>query len=142
MFYLFYQLSNGLISQKGHSVTYPIPLPSFGIIKLTSEEFNTTDFSMSYIENSTIVSKPLKPEGFYEWNSDTKQWEIDLDAAKKDVLAKRDALLYASDWTQIPNGPLTEQQMQEWAVYRQELRDITNQAGYPTNVVFPVAPTV
>lgn len=32
-------------------------------------------------------------------------------------------LLNGSDWTQIPNNPLTPEYSAEWAVYRQELRD-------------------
>ena len=31
--------------------------------------------------------------------------------------------LDGSDWTQIPNNPLTAEYSAEWAVYRQELRD-------------------
>lgn len=31
-----------------------------------------------------------------------------------------------SDWTQIPNNPLTPEYSAEWAVYRQELRDFMN----------------
>jgi hypothetical protein len=31
--------------------------------------------------------------------------------------------LQASDWTQIPNNPLTPEYSAEWATYRQELRD-------------------
>ena len=57
-----------------------------------------------------------------------------------EVKVKRDALLYASDWTQIPNNPLSTEQQQLWVVYRQELRDVTTQAGYPFNVVWPTAP--
>lgn len=35
----------------------------------------------------------------------------------------RDALLVASDWTQIPDSPLTDAQRAAWATYRQALRD-------------------
>lgn len=56
------------------------------------------------------------------------------------VKAKRDELLYASDWTQIPNNPLTTQAQEAWATYRQELRDVTTQSGYPFDVTFPIAP--
>jgi hypothetical protein len=31
--------------------------------------------------------------------------------------------LNESDWTQIPNNPLTVEYSAEWAVYRQQLRD-------------------
>jgi hypothetical protein len=33
------------------------------------------------------------------------------------------SFLQDSDWTQIPNNPLTAEYSAEWAVYRQELRD-------------------
>ena len=35
----------------------------------------------------------------------------------------RDRLLADSDWTQMPDSPLADQQKQAWAVYRQALRD-------------------
>jgi len=36
---------------------------------------------------------------------------------------QRDRLLAASDWTQMPDSPLTDEQSQAWAEYRQALRD-------------------
>jgi hypothetical protein len=42
-----------------------------------------------------------------------------------------------SDWTQIPNNPLTPEYSAEWAVYRQSLRDFmatwepSNEADLP-----------
>jgi len=35
----------------------------------------------------------------------------------------RASLLAASDWTQMPDSPLTAEQRQAWADYRQALRD-------------------
>jgi len=35
----------------------------------------------------------------------------------------RNGLLDASDWTQTLDAPLTDQQRQAWAAYRQQLRD-------------------
>jgi IS1 family transposase len=42
------------------------------------------------------------------------------------VTTKRDEKLQASDWTQLPDVPLTAEQKAEWATYRQELRDYIN----------------
>lgn len=56
------------------------------------------------------------------------------------VLGRRGAELTTSDWTQLPDVPLTQEKRNEWAAYRQALRDITNQAGFPTTVVWPAAP--
>ena len=37
---------------------------------------------------------------------------------------KRNARLKTSDWTQMPDSPLTDNKKQEWATYRQQLRDL------------------
>jgi hypothetical protein len=61
-----------------------------------------------------------------------------LQAAKvKEARAKRSALLAASDWTQVIDAPVDQA---TWAVYRQALRDITAQAGFPETINWPVAP--
>ncbi|MBN2740057.1 MAG: phage tail assembly chaperone [Rhodobacteraceae bacterium] len=47
--------------------------------------------------------------------------------------AKRDAALAASDWTQIPDSPLTDVEKAAWAIYRQALRDLPEDgAAWPT----------
>tara|TARA_Y100000385_G_scaffold258402_1_gene286386 strand:- start:328 stop:582 length:255 start_codon:yes stop_codon:yes gene_type:complete len=38
---------------------------------------------------------------------------------------ERDRLLAESDWTQMPDSPLTDSQKTSWATYRQSLRDMT-----------------
>jgi hypothetical protein len=93
-----------------------------------------------YIENGEPVEIPAQPKTWYEFNYDTKEWQANQDLAAIDILEKRKRLLIDSDWTQLPNGPLTSEQQTAWATYRQALRDITEQAGYPLNVVWPVAP--
>jgi hypothetical protein len=55
-----------------------------------------------------------------------------------DIRAQRNALLSACDWTQVADAPVDQA---AWAVYRQELRDIPDQPGFPANVVWPVAPS-
>lgn len=50
------------------------------------------------------------------------------------------AKLQASDWTQLPDAPLGTEKKTEWVGYRQELRDLTAQEGFPWEVVWPEAP--
>ena len=47
----------------------------------------------------------------------------------------RDLALRASDWTQLPDAPLTEPQRTAWRAYRQQLRDLPTSA-----TTWPVAP--
>lgn len=65
----------------------------------------------------------------------------DYEQMAADVRAKRDALLAASDYTQATDYPSTYAARTAWAEYRQQLRDVTKQAGFPASVVWPVPPT-
>jgi hypothetical protein len=61
----------------------------------------------------------------------------DTEAEANAARAQRNALLAASDWTQLADAPVDDL---AWAVYRQELRDVPNQAGFPLTIVWPVQP--
>ena len=66
------------------------------------------------------------------------EWEAGADdRAAEAVRAERDSLLVASDWTQIADAPVDQA---AWATYRQALRDITTQSGFPHEVVWPTKP--
>jgi len=54
------------------------------------------------------------------------------------VRTQRNQLLKDSDWTQTKDSPDAVDVL--WQPYRQALRDITIQAGFPLNVVFPTPP--
>ena len=54
------------------------------------------------------------------------------------IRGERDALLAATDWTQLPDVP--EATREAYAVYRQALRDIPQQSGFPDVVEWPIKP--
>lgn len=68
---------------------------------------------------------------------------IKVDAAKAaekksaQARSERDQLLSASDWTQVADAPVDQA---AWAAYRQSLRDVPQQAGFPSNVTWPSKP--
>lgn len=98
------------------------------------------DDAAFYMENGTPVAIPPKPASYDVFDYTTKQWVQSTDLATSVALLKRQRILYASDWTQIPNNPLPTAKQTEWATYRQALRDITQQAGYPFNILWPTPP--
>ena len=51
--------------------------------------------------------------------------------------SERDRLLKESDWTQVPDAPVDHQ---AWAEYRQALRDVPQQTGFPTDINWPTKP--
>jgi hypothetical protein len=65
-------------------------------------------------------------------------YQAGLDAeAAKGIRAERNRLLSESDWTQVLDAPVDQD---AWATYRQALRDITSQEGFPHSVVWPTKP--
>ena len=66
-----------------------------------------------------------------------------FDRAMSDLRQRRNTLLSASDWTQLPDTTLTTAEKTAWMNYRTELRNITD--GLKTvedvnGVSFPVKP--
>ena len=52
---------------------------------------------------------------------------------------ERNTLLNESDWTVLSDNSLTEEQKTEATTYRQALRDLPTQNGFP-NIAFPTKP--
>lgn len=76
----------------------------------------------------------------------TKYSVVDMDAdaiAAKDasqatsVRSQRTQMLKDSDWTQVADSPADKV---VWAAYRQALRDVTAQSGFPWTITWPDAP--
>lgn len=61
--------------------------------------------------------------------------------ATSEMRQRRDGALQESDWTQIPDAPLTEAQKTEWQTYRQQLRDLPANTEDPRNVAWPTKPS-
>jgi|TARA_R110000824_G_scaffold44741_1_gene129980 hypothetical protein len=51
--------------------------------------------------------------------------------------AERDAKLTESDWTQVADATVDQA---TWATYRQSLRDVPEQAGFPSTIAWPTSP--
>ena len=54
--------------------------------------------------------------------------------------SQRDALIAATDYLMATDYPLTDEKRQELTVYRQALRDVPEQSGFPTEIAWPVKP--
>lgn len=76
----------------------------------------------------------------------TKYSVADMEQDAKDALdaqqaasqrAYRNTLLSDCDWTQLQDAPGNQQ---AWANYRQALRDVTKQTGFPWDIQWPEKP--
>ena len=60
------------------------------------------------------------------------------EAEEQAIRSKRNAMLAASDWTQLPDAATDKA---AWAAYRHALRNVTRQTGFPFAIEWPKAPT-
>jgi hypothetical protein len=70
---------------------------------------------------------------------DATEAELQFRTQRKsdEVRKQRNELLATSDWTQLADAPVDAS---VWATYRQQLRDVPGQSGFPWQVEWPVAP--
>ena len=76
-----------------------------------------------HLEWSVVEKTPEEKQNYYN-------------ASSARVRAKRNQLLSDSDWMALSDNTMTP----EWASYRQALRDITSQEGFPYSVTWPTKP--
>ena len=66
--------------------------------------------------------------------------EIKISKLASRIRQERDTLLQETDFTQLEDAPIPVTKKQAYKEYRQALRDITLQEGFPENVIFPEKP--
>mgnify|MGYP001193246169 CR=1 FL=1 len=113
---------------------------------------------LTFVENAVQVSAP---DGAAAWEADVYTlvvpWQDDLydmvesryggwldhakdkayEHAAAEIRERRDALLLNCDWTQAQDVPITNDARNAWREYRQALRDIPEQPGFPWDVTWP-----
>ena len=90
------------------------------------------------------IQVPLTPEEIAQRQDADAAWNAGaFDRAMADLRSKRDRLLASCDYTVLQDSTYTDEQVAEWVIYRQALRDITNNLTTVADVeavVFPTKP--
>lgn len=150
------KIENGLpvgdVQYWGGVLTYNAEIPE--IAEPTDEELAQYGYGRIEYQNPPIQQNLKRIEsngigaldnGHYQnlWlvrDATAEEAQAETDEAVEQVTEQRLLLLRQSDWTQLADVPLSAEKKAEWNTYRQALRDITLQEGYPFNVVFPTEP--
>jgi len=119
-------------------------------------EIKQSDLPSGIVIVNQALDIPVAPEGFKieeqtpvliagKWyrsygvvSISEEQLENIRHAKASSVRAKRNQLLAECDWTQFKD--ISESVSTLWAPYRQALRDITDQPGFPFSVKWPRSP--
>jgi len=82
-----------------------------------------------YTDDEGVTHTAAEQEAAYVQRIDDEQ--------AKAVRADRDKRLAETDWTQVADAPVDQE---AWATYRQALRDVPEQNGFPWDVSWPTKP--
>lgn len=105
------------------------------------------DEGRNRMDLQTMELVPYQPpspaaDEWQTWSWDAGEWawvSVPTEAAlARDARSERDRLLLACDWTQLADVPQTTREL--WEPYRQLLRDITDQSGFPAVIDWPDTP--
>ena len=123
--------------------SFPLPLSPDGHPELGLYKLKETIVPETTRYQAVEEVMPVLVDG--QW---TQQWniiEFSEEEKKATTAAKsrtaredRNMRLADCDWTQLPDAPVDHA---EWAAYRQALRDVTSQPGFPWEVVWPEQPS-
>jgi hypothetical protein len=90
------------------------------------------------VSTGEIVQIPYTTEEQAEYDIKKAAWAAGADTRKAvEVRSERNAKLAATDWTQVAD---TTADKTAWATYRQALRNVPTQAGFPWTIEWPEAP--
>jgi hypothetical protein len=112
-------------------------LAEFGVVTVVVTGRPSVDYTKT-------VSEALPTFTDNQW---TQTWIV-TDASAEEIAERtddqaasvrndRNQRLSACDWTQLPDAPVDQA---AWATYRQALRDVTAQVGFPWTIVWPEQP--
>ena len=122
----------------------PAPAPS-GEYRVVSRNGVTQDANGNWVEAYTerdMFSDYTTEEGVTVTKAEQEQAYTARknEEAATAVRAERDKLLASCDWMAIKAFEAGSTLSAEWATYRQALRDITGQEGFPLDVTYPDKP--
>ena len=94
-------------------------------------------------KNERWIIRPPRPTVYFNWDNSLEEWVFDTERFLFDIRVERDKFLRGSDWTQMPDSPLSAADKEAWATYRQQLRDFPATITTETTLeelVWPTAP--
>jgi hypothetical protein len=130
-------LTESIINEFGGDVVFEGPQVTGGTVYQYSQQAGVeqidgrwyTKYILGPVFTDTAESTAVQQETAYKILKDAEQTKV--------IRTQRDQLLKDSDWTQVADAPVDKQ---AWATYRQALRDVTQQSGFPWTINWPAKP--
>lgn len=103
-------------------------------------------------EMRELIRRFAQEEGYREKRGEDLSWSVEKipekteaekrEEAEKSVREKRDSLISETDYLLASDYPISAEDLEAVKVYRQALRDVPQQEGFPFDVVWPDPPVI
>ena len=140
---------NALYSHQGQE---PQPLPHeiswndgsrmvyrTGAESFTEEEIEKAGYTGPYVRPEHNPNDPR--DGMLSWDSENLEYVVthfEDHMFMTELKRQRNKILQDTDWTQMPDSPLSDENKQKWANFRQALRDFPSTVEDPKNTSLPL----
>jgi hypothetical protein len=94
------------------------------------------DAEPSYNEDTHSINESYVYELDNKWHKTKTVVQLSEGVAARNIRRTRDSLIAQTDWLGASDVTMST----EWSTYRQALRDIPQQSGFPFNVTYPTNP--
>ena len=111
-------------------------------IELTEKMTDSGDIENLYRWDEYIITVKWRDNLVSQISANKSEWvSMIKDCYARELASKirekRDKLLHDTDWIMYTDSPVDSETKAKYAEYRQALRDIPQQDGFPFNVVYP-----
>ena len=133
------QLTEALINDFGADVVFEGPQAAGGTVYQYSQRDGVESIDGKWY--TKYVLGPIFTDGETTAAEQQAAYQAAKDSDQaKSVRATRDSKLAESDWRVIKAAETATTLDSAWATYRQALRDVTSQSGFPWTITWPDAP--
>ena len=136
-----YPYTIGMLRKDHFNVSFPKSIDDetlavFGMVRVTPTPRPAEDHRKDF----SVIAEQINGAWVEKWvatNASAEEIAERTSNQERNVRAERDRLLADCDWTQVANAPVDAS---AWATYRQALRDVPLQNGFPHEVTWPEKP--
>ena len=133
--------SVGQLRRDNPQTSFPKRIPDgllaeWGVYPVAKTEKPDVDHTKSVTEGTPVLKGDTWTQVWEVTDATAEEVAERTESQARYVRSKRDDMIADTDWMALSDNTLTD----AWATYRQSLRDITSQQGFPHSITWPTKP--
>jgi hypothetical protein len=138
-----YPYTMGMLRKDNHNVSFPKVMTDeifaqFGVVRVTLVSPPTISHTQVWHESTPVLENGVWKQAYSISDISAEDLATRTENQANNARAERNQKLSQSDWTQ--GKDIADEVSTAWATYRQALRDIPSQVGFPWDVTWPDQP--